>query len=260
MHIHLVHPKFLSDELLQHEHDFVHKLFDSLSEGDKESLEHPDAFRYNGRRGQLYVRHRKIVEEMIIRGMTHDTLIDRRDIKTEEWAEPDLSPEDVLAEVEKLRAAASGRVPLPKTTDPADYTCLDDISSVFVGSVEHDILRGLWKIYRHVVMERSYGRYRSLLDPLQGRGRGSVWMLFDLMMEEALAQMPEDRAPGIAYETIWETLEEKATDEEKAGYERLTGDLEPGKIGLEMRRFLAGVAKRQDNKDLMLSALLSPYM
>jgi hypothetical protein len=260
MRIHLVHPKYLNDELLQQEHDLIHRLFDSLSEGEKSSMEHPDLFRYKGRRGQLYIRHRKVVEEMNVRGIIHETLIDRRNIEAEEWGEPDVTPDDVYKEVEQLRDMVPGRIPLPPGGGTEDFTVPGDLCSVLPGITELDILRGLWKIYRHVVMERSYSRYRSLADPVQGQGRGSVWMLFDLMMEEAFAQVPEERAPAIAYETIWEALQDRAGEKEIGEYRQLYGDLEPGKVNLDMRRFLASVAERQGHEELKISALLSPYL
>jgi hypothetical protein len=260
MKIHLVHPKFLDDELLQQEHDFLHELYGSLSEGEKGTMEHPDLFRYKERRGQLYIRHRKIVEELGIRGIVHDTLIDRREIEAKEWEPPEVSTDQIMEEAGQLRGGATGRVTLPDSTAAADFTCPNDITSVIAGTMELDMLRALWKVYGHVVMERSYSRYRNLQDPVQGRGRGSVWMLFDLMMEEALAQVPEERAPSIAYETIWEPLEGNAGEKEKQEYARLTGELKPGKVSLDMRRFLAAEAQRQGNEDLMISALLSPYL
>jgi hypothetical protein len=260
MKVNLVHPKYLNDELLQSEHDFIHQLFDSLSSGEKNGMEHPDLFRYKGRRGQLYIRHRMVVEEMNIRGKIHDTLVDRRGIEAEEWWNPDLSPDDVFKEVDQLRDMNPGRIPLPDSAQSQDFTCPDDLISVIPGTTELEILRGLWKIYRYVVMEHSYTRYRSLLDPVQGRGRGSVWMLFDMMMEEAFAQIPEERSPAITYDVIWETLQDKTGDEEKKEYARLLGDLEPGKVSLDMRRFLASVADKQGDEDLKISALLAPYI
>ena len=85
-------------------------------------------------------------------------------------------------------------------------------------------------------------------------------MLFDLILEETFSEEPDDRAPAIAYESIWEYLSEGAADDEKVEYERLMGELEPGKASLDMRRFLAAMASRQENKDLTRSALLSPYL
>ncbi len=260
MSIHLVHPKFLSDGLLQEEHDFLHRLFEALSEGGKGGMDHPDLFRFRGRRGWLYIRHRKTIEEMGIRGMPHETLIDRRNIEPEEWGDPEVSPEEVFAQAGEVKAAGPGRVPLSETDKTEDVVCPMDICSAIPGKVELDVLRGLWMIYRYVVMERSYGRYRSLTDPVQGRGRGAVWMLFDLMMEEAFAQVPEERAPGIAYEIVWEALQGEATKEEAKEYARLTADLQPGKVSLDMRRFLAAAAGRQGNEYLKVSALLSPYL
>ena len=55
-------------------------------------------------------------------------------------------------------------------------------------------------------------------------------------------------------------LEDRATEEEKEEYSRLTGELEPGKVSLDMRRFLASVADRVGDEDLKVSALLSPYL
>jgi hypothetical protein len=260
MHVHLVHPKFLNDELLRQEHGLLHELYESLSEGEKGTTGHPDLFRYKEHRGQLYIRHRKVVEEMGVRGIIHDTLIDRRSIEAEEWAPVDVSRDEIVEEVGLLKEGVAGRVALPDSTSVDDFTCPDEISSVITGLTELDMLRALWKIYRYVVMERSYSRYRTLMDPVQGRGRGSVWMLFDLMMEEAFAQVPEERAPAIAYETIWESLEDNAGDGERHQYARLAGELQPGRISLDMRRFLAAEAQRQGNEDLTVSALLSPYI
>ena len=258
MRIHLVHPRFINDDLIVKEHDLLHELFDSL--GTDEPVEHPDAFRYNGRRGQLYARHRRLVEEMMIRGISHTTLIDRKDIDPEHWDEPDVTPEDILKEAAWLRDKPAGRVPIPESDDPEDFTCIDDISTVLIVHTEQDILKALWRIYRFTIMERSYSRYRSLTETLQGRGKASVFMLFDMMLEEAFAEDPDGRAPAIAYESVWEFLQEGAAAEEKADYERLTGDLKPGVISHDMRRFLAGVAARQGNEDLTRSALLSPYI
>jgi len=260
MRIHFVHPKFLGDGLLQEEHDFLHRLFDALSDGGKEKMDHPDLFRFQGRRGQLYIRHRQIAEEMGIRGMPHETVLDRREIEPEEWSDIQIDPQEVFADATEVGSGPPGRVPLPESRDPEDFTCSGDFCSVIPGKVDLEILRGLWRIYRHVVMERSYARYRSLIDPVQGRGRGSVWMLFDVMMEEAFAQAPEEKGPGIAYETIWEFLSEEASDPERVEYQRLAAALEPGKVSLDMRRFLAAVANRQGNTDLTVSALLKPYL
>lgn len=258
MKIHLVHPKFLSDDLIAQEHDFLHELFDSLA-GD-EPMDHPDAFRFNGRRGQLYARHRRLVEEMLIRNISHTTLIDRRDIDSEHWNEPDVTTEDVMDEVKELMEGAEGRVRLPESNDPEDYRCLDEMSSILIGHTEVDVLRVLWRLYRFNVMERSYSSYRSMGETLQGRGKASVFMLFDLMLEETFSKDPDDRAPAIAYESIWEYLQEKTTPEERTDYERLVGELEPGKVSLDMRRFLAGEASRQEIEELTRSALLAPYI
>jgi hypothetical protein len=258
MKIHLVHPKFLNDDTIVQEHDFLHNLFDSL--GAEEAMEHPDAFRYNGRKGQLYARHRRLVEEMIIRNISHTTLIDRRDIDSEQWDEPEVTPEDVLKEAGELRGGQDGRVPLPQSDDVEDYRCLEDISTVLIYHTEQDILQALWRIYRFNVMERSYSRYRSLGETLQGRGKASVFMLFDMILEEAFSEDPDERAPAITYETIWEYLQEGASSEETAQYGRLSDELEPGKASLDMRRFLAATAARQGNEDLERSALLKPYI
>jgi len=258
MTIHLVHPKFLSDDLITQEHDFLHKLFDSLAT--EEPMEHPEAFRYNGRRGQLFARHRRLVEEMLLRNISHTTLMDRRDIDSDHWGEPDVTPEDILKEVEELKSGSTGRVAFPDSTDLGDFTCLNEISTVLIVHTEQDILQALWRIYRFTIMERSYSRYRSLTETLQGRGKASVFMLFDLILEETFAEDPDERAPATAYESIWEYLQEGATPEDKADYGRLVGELEPGKANLDMRRFLASVASRQVNEDLTRSALLSPYL
>lgn len=258
MKIHHVHPRFLNDELLVQEHDFLHELFDSLTS--EEPLDHPDAFRFNQRRGQLYIRHRKLVEEMSARGFMHETALDRKLIEAEEWNEQEIAEQTVLDETAGLRGAQPGRVPLPDSNDPADYTLPEEFNSVIVGTVEDDTLVAMWRIMRFLIMERSYTRYRALTETLQGRRRGSVWMLMDLMLEESLSVRPDEGAPAIAYESVWEILEEGADAAEKAEYEKLAGNLVPGKVSLDMRRFLAATAVRQNNQDLTLSALLMPYI
>jgi hypothetical protein len=171
-----------------------------------------------------------------------------------------VTPEDILKEVEELKGGAAGRVKFPESDDPEDFTCLNEISTVLIVHTEQDILQALWRIYRFTVMERSYSRYRSLTETLQGRGKASVFMLFDLILEETFSEDPDERAPAITYESIWEYLQEGATPEEKAEYERLIGELEPGKASLNMRRFFALVASREGIEDLTRSALLSPYI
>lgn len=259
MRIHHIHPKFMGDEFLRKEHDFLHRLFDALSGGP--ALDHPDFFRFRGKRGQLYLRHRKLAEELGTRAISHVTVLDRRGLAQDEWGgDPPLLPEEVMSDVSEIREGGPGRVPLPESGDPRDLIDPEELCSAVPGPVDLGILRGLWRVYRHVVMERSYSRYRSLIDPVQGRGSGSVWMLFDLMMEEAFALQPEENGPRIAYETIWEFLGEEASEPEKEEFQRLLARLEPGRISLPMRRFLAAAASRQGNEDLMSSALLSPYI
>ncbi len=255
MRILSVHPKYFSDDRLNGEHDFLHKLYDALGKGGA-LAEHGDYFRYNGRRGLLYIRHRMLVEEMIARGLTHTTLIDRRQIDADEWKPLETSAKEILADRDLvLEEGVEGRTPLPDEDDPAALTGENDLHSALIGVTEHDILIGLWKRYRYLVMERSYGRYRSLADPIQGKARGQVWMLFDLMMEEALAADPDDRGPRIAYETMWEQIEEQATEEDKEEFGKLLEALQPGEISLPMRRFLAGVASRCDHEELLKSQL-----
>ncbi|UCG39264.1 MAG: DUF1722 domain-containing protein [bacterium] len=260
MKIHLVHPKFISDDAIREEHDFLHELFQSLSGDEEAVMEHPDAFLFKGRRGQLYMRHRKLVEEMNTRGIPHLSIIDRRAIEAEEWDAPETTPEQVLAEVESLREGAPGRVPLPDGSRPEDFTCPDHLSSLVAGAVEDEVLEVMWKVVKFLVMERSYAHYRSLSQTLQGRRRGAVWMLFDLLVEEALGIEQEAVAPITAYETIWEMLEGAATAEEKGEYARLMGQMTPGIPSLDMRRHLALTAARQGNKELEFSLLLSPYL
>lgn len=260
MRIHHVHPKFLGDELLIEEHDFLHGLFDALSGERGAAMDHPDFFRFRGKRGQLYLRHRKLAEEMGTRAISHETVLDRRDLQQDEWGDPPLLSEEVMSDALEVREGSHGRVPLPESGDPRDFIAAGDICSAVPGPVDLGILRGLWRVYRHVVMERSYSRYRSLIDPVQGRGSGSVWMLFDLMMEEAFALKPEENGPRIAYETIWEFLGEGASEPEKEKFQRLFDALEPGRVSLPMRRFLAAAANRQGDEDLTDSALLSPYI
>lgn len=258
--IHFIHPKFLGDSLVVAEHDFLHDLFDALTSESGEALEHPDTFRFKGRRGQLYIRHRKLAEEMDLRAIEHTTFIDRKLIDADEWSAPEIDDDEILKDAGLVRESGRGRFELPSTKSVEDYICPDDFTSVIPGVLEGDLLKAMWRIVRFQVMERSYTRYRALSETLQGKQRGSVWMLFDLMMEEAYSHPHEERAPAIAYETVWELLAEEATDEESARFKELMGELEPGKISLDMRRFLAAVGDRQGNDDIRFSAMLAPYI
>ena len=211
--------------------------------------------------GDIVLAGRCLVEELIIRGMDHNTLIDRREFSAEEWKDLEISDEETAEDAALVRADGQpGRVDLPEGAGAKDIAGSDEICSVLVGVTEQDILVALWRIYRYLVMERSYGRYRSLADPIQGKARGQTWMLFDLMMEEALGEDPEERGPAIAYETMFEHLEDRPNGEEKAEFTRLMETLEPGKISVEMRKFLAGLAKRYEDEQLLLSKILSPYL
>ncbi|UCF31191.1 MAG: DUF1722 domain-containing protein [bacterium] len=261
MQILRIHPKYYSDERLNSEHDFLHQLFESLSGEEGALTEHADYFRYNGRRGLLYERHRILVEEMITRGLSHTTLIDRRKIEPEEWKPLETTEDEVLAHRDLVKEEGdAGRKELPDDDNVIELSGEEELRSVLVGVTEQDVLFGLWKRYRHLVMERSYGRYRNLADPIQGKGRGQVWMLFDLMIEEAFASDPEDGAPRTAYETIWEEVEEGATAEEKEDFNRLLDGLEPAKVSLAMRGFLAGVVSRCRHEELLKSQLFKDYL
>ncbi|NOY86553.1 MAG: DUF1722 domain-containing protein [Deltaproteobacteria bacterium] len=255
-----VHPKYFSDRRLAAEHDHLHELLNALNDEEK-ATDHPDVFRFNGRRGLLYIRHRMFAEEMGIRAMEHLTLIDRMNIPSSEWKSLEMDDGAILEDLEEVRAeGVPGRVPLPDGRDITEVTGEMDVLSVIPGIIEDEILLGLYRRYKYVVMERSYRRYRNLADPLRGKLRGQTWILFELMMEETLAVKPDERGPATAYETLWERLRESATDEEKHRFEALFGALEPGKVSLEMREFLARTAARIGDKDLMVSQLLVPYM
>ena len=223
-------------------------------------MEHPDAFRYNGRRGQLYIRHRKLAEEMDRRAMDHVTLIDRKLIEADEWKTPEVGDDEVMSDAVEVKDGGPGRVEMPSTGKVEELTCPDDFTSVVIGVTEDDLLIAMWTIMRFLVMERSYTRYRAFGEILQGKRRGSVWILMDLMLEEAYAHPHDDRAPAIAYESVWEILEEQATGEETARYNELVAELVPGKISLDMRRFLASVTARQGDNKLKFSAMLAPYI
>ena len=133
MKIHTIHPKYISNEILNVEHDFIHKLFDVLSD-EEASMEHPDYFRYNGRRGRLYVRHRKLVEEMNIRGLSHTTEVDRRVTESDEWEEPEVTAEEIAEEAAWLREnTGDGRVKIPEGADADTLVAANDLTSVMMG-------------------------------------------------------------------------------------------------------------------------------
>ncbi len=263
MKIHSVHPKFLSDETITAEHDFLHKLFDALmdKEEDHGFGDDPDYNRFTGKCGVLYPRHRMLMEEMDIRGTLHETLLDRREIHPDEMDYWSPSDDDVFKDRDELASGGeAGRFSLGGQESAEDAAGRMDVCSALADTVEDEILLGLWRIYGFTVMERSYNRYRLLSDPLRGKKRGQVWILFDLMIEEALSVKPDENGPRIAYETVWEALEPEASEVEKAEFEKIIDGLEPGKISVQARKFLSQTAARQSADDLLKSHMLKYYL
>ena len=263
MKIYKVHPKYLSDDKIIAEHDFLHELYTSISDkkGGSVGTDHSDYFRFSGRRGVLYVRHRMLTEEMNVRAISHTTLIDRRVIEPDDMGFWEPSDEDVLQERDELVAAGErGRYTLKSEDSAEEAAGRNDVCSALVEIVDDEILLGLWARYRFTVMEKSYSRYRSLTDPLQGRKSGQVWILFDLMLEEAFAVEPDERGPQIAYESIWEVLEKSVTAQEKADFLKLMDKVESGRISLDCRRFLGELVSKYGVEELKKSQLLIPYL
>ncbi len=262
MKIYKVHPKYLSDENVVAEHDFLHELYTSISseKGGSVGTDHSDYFRFSGRRGVLYVRHRMLTEEMNVRAISHTTLIDRRVIEPNDMGYWEPSDEDVSKEKDELVAAGErGRYTLKSGDSAEEAAGRNDVCSALVEIVDNEILLGLWARYRFTVMERSYSRYRALTDPLQGQ-RGQVWILFDLMLEEAFAVVPDERGPRVAYESIWEVLEESVTAGEKAEFFKLMDKIESGQVSLDVRRFLGELVSKYGIEELKKSHLLIPYL
>ena len=263
MKIYNVHPKYLSDDNVIAEHDFLHELYTSISGGKGGSVgtDHSDYFRYSGRRGVLYVRHRMLTEEMNVRAISHTTLIDRRVIEPDDMGYWEPSNDDVSEEKDELVAAGErGRYTLKSGDSAEEAAGRNDICSALVEVVDDEILLGLWARYRFTVMERSYSRYRALTDPLQGRKSGQVWILFDLMLEEAFSVEPDERGPKIAYESIWEILEESVTADEKTEFSQLMDKIESGQVSLDVRRFLGDLVSKYGVDELKKSQLLIPYL
>ena len=263
MKIHSVHPKFLSDETITAEHDFLHRLFDALMDdkNDHGLGDNPEYIRFTGKCGILYPRHRMLVEEMDIRGTLHETLIDRRAVHPDEMDYWVSSDEEVLRDRDMLAAAGeAGRFSLGGQESAEVAAGRMDICSALAENVEDEILLGMWRIYRFTVMERSYSRYRVLADPLLGRMKGQVWILFDLMLEEAFSEKPEDNGPRIAYETVWEVLESEASEEDKAEFEKILAGLEPGRVSVPARKFLAEAAAKYGVDELTKTHILKHYL
>ena len=263
MKIHNVHPKYLSDDNIIAEHDFLHELYTSISneKGGSVGTDHSDYFRFAGKRGVLYVRHRMLAEEMNVRAISHTTLIDRRVIEPDDMGYWEPSDEDVSKERDELVAAGEkGRHTLKSEDSAEEAAGRNDVCSALVEIVDDEILLGLWARYRLTVMERSYSRYRALTDPLQGKKSGQVWILFDLMLEEAFSVEPDERGPKIAYEFIWEILEESVTVEEKDELLKLMDKVESGRVNLDVRKFLGELVSKYGIKELKKSQLLIPYL
>jgi len=60
------------------EHSEIHALWSILTKGKKGYAYHPETLRWRGKLKALYLRHKKIVEEMKKRGFNHYSTLDAR--------------------------------------------------------------------------------------------------------------------------------------------------------------------------------------
>ena len=71
-----IEPRKLCDRHLLGEHSELHGLWNILTQGKKGYANHPETRRWRGKLKALYLRHKKLVKEMSVRGFNHKSPLD----------------------------------------------------------------------------------------------------------------------------------------------------------------------------------------
>lgn len=66
-----IEPKYLCRQHLLGEHRELHAIWSILTKGKKGYRNHPETKRWDGKLKALYIRHERLVEEMLMRGYAH---------------------------------------------------------------------------------------------------------------------------------------------------------------------------------------------
>ncbi len=73
-----IEPKYLCSKHLLGEHRELHAIWSILTKNKKGYSRHPETLRWKGKLRALYLRHEKLVKEMIRRGYTHTSNLDKK--------------------------------------------------------------------------------------------------------------------------------------------------------------------------------------
>ncbi|MCS7150780.1 MAG: pyrimidine dimer DNA glycosylase/endonuclease V [Endomicrobia bacterium] len=72
-----IEPKFLCRKHLLGEHRELHAIWNILTKNKKGYSKHPETLRWRGKLKSLYIRHEKLVKEMLKRGYKHNSELDK---------------------------------------------------------------------------------------------------------------------------------------------------------------------------------------
>ena len=72
-----IHPSKLCRNHLLGEHRELHAIWSILTTGKKGYSNHPETLRWKGKLKALYIRHEKLVTEMINRGYNHNSPLNK---------------------------------------------------------------------------------------------------------------------------------------------------------------------------------------
>jgi len=73
-----IEPKYLCRNHLLGEHRELHAIWSVLVKNKKGYRQHPETKRWQGKLKALYLRHEKLVKELVRRGYQHHSFLDKR--------------------------------------------------------------------------------------------------------------------------------------------------------------------------------------
>ena len=73
-----INPKYLCRVHLLGEHRELHAVWTILTKNKKGYSKHPETLRWHGKLQALFLRHEKLVKEMLRRGYNHQSPLDKR--------------------------------------------------------------------------------------------------------------------------------------------------------------------------------------
>ncbi|WDP91082.1 MAG: DUF1722 domain-containing protein [Desulfobacter sp.] len=173
-----IDPGFLNDQSLLGEHRELHGLMSIHINNKKGYSRHPETLRWQHSLTGLYQRHELLVSEMTLRGMNHNSPLDRPRGSLswpEEWIDPPHTQFDLLRA--KYTNKPGGRIPLPQNP------------------------MALWASHKYSVMARDPGLYRQL-GPEVAQKKLTLASL-SLSLAQTLRQPPEQGRLDNALDHMW---------------------------------------------------------